>query len=160
MGLEDEDVMEQFSQNDIGDVDNDGASEFLDGWKRPIRFLRWAPGFVPSLGAVTPLQTDDPSTAQPDPFDPRRVFATSGTYPTYAIYPLIYSAGADGIYDILSDFDPALVYRTTNPPSNPYAGTATERIGMPFDLPSDEFGPANGEENWQDNIHNHILYQR
>ncbi|TWT88983.1 hypothetical protein Mal64_24740 [Pseudobythopirellula maris] len=34
-----------FKPADIGDVDGDGAPEFLDGWGNPIRFLRWAPGF-------------------------------------------------------------------------------------------------------------------
>ncbi len=35
----------QFNQNDIGDTDGDGAPEFVDGWGKPIEFLRWAPGY-------------------------------------------------------------------------------------------------------------------
>src|SRR5690606_39906930 len=38
-----------FNENQIGDVDGDGAPEFLDGWGRPINFLRWAPGFESDL---------------------------------------------------------------------------------------------------------------
>ncbi len=34
-----------FKESEIGDTDGDGAPEFLDGWKHPISFLRWAPGF-------------------------------------------------------------------------------------------------------------------
>jgi prepilin-type N-terminal cleavage/methylation domain-containing protein len=34
-----------FPNQDIGDTDDDGAPEFLDGWGRPIRWRRWAPGF-------------------------------------------------------------------------------------------------------------------
>jgi prepilin-type N-terminal cleavage/methylation domain-containing protein len=34
-----------FTEDDIGDIDGDGAPEFLDGWGHPIQFLRWAPGF-------------------------------------------------------------------------------------------------------------------
>lgn len=34
-----------FKQGDQGDTDGDGAPEFLDGWGRPISFVRWAPGF-------------------------------------------------------------------------------------------------------------------
>ena len=38
-------AMEQFSQSEIGDTDHNGYPEFLDGWGKPIFFLRWAPGF-------------------------------------------------------------------------------------------------------------------
>ncbi len=35
-------AMEQFGQDEIGDVDGDGLPEFIDGWGMPISFLRWA----------------------------------------------------------------------------------------------------------------------
>ena len=97
---------EQFHASDIGDVDNDGLPEFVDAWGRPIRFLRWPAGFymdpdnnyngdsnlqfgpkILSGGATNPKY-------QPDPFDPRNILQEC------AVYPLIYSAGPDGIYDI------------------------------------------------------------
>jgi len=34
-----------FHESDIGDTDGDGAPEFLDGWRHPIGFIRWARGF-------------------------------------------------------------------------------------------------------------------
>ena len=37
-------AMEQFRQSEIGMVD--GRPVFVDGWGRPIMFLRWAPGFT------------------------------------------------------------------------------------------------------------------
>lgn len=40
--------MEQFTHAEIGDTDGNGWLEFLDGWGRPIFFLRWAPGFSQS----------------------------------------------------------------------------------------------------------------
>jgi hypothetical protein len=40
-----EEARRQFRTNEIGDTDNDGFPEILDGWGRPIFFLRWAPGF-------------------------------------------------------------------------------------------------------------------
>ncbi len=40
-----EEARRQFRASEIGDSDNDGFPEFLDGWGRPIFFLRWAPGF-------------------------------------------------------------------------------------------------------------------
>ena len=56
-----------FSAQDIGDVDEDGLPEFLDGWGNPIQFLRWAPGFV----VKSSLMSGD-SDADHDPFDPFR----------------------------------------------------------------------------------------
>lgn len=38
-----------FNEQDTGDTDGDGALEFLDGWGRPIEFLRWAPGYESDL---------------------------------------------------------------------------------------------------------------
>ena len=62
-------AMEQFNQSEIGDTDGNGWPEFLDGWGRPIFFLRWAPGFSP----YSDIQTmADPIKHDHDPFDPRR----------------------------------------------------------------------------------------
>lgn len=79
-------AMEQFNQKEIGDYDNDGMPEFLDGWGRPIFWLRWAPGFSP----YSDIQKDDPINHH-DPFDPRRADPSA-----YHLIPLIYSAGANG----------------------------------------------------------------
>lgn len=80
-------IMEQFRNDEIGDIDNDGAAEFLDGWARPIAFMRWPTGFV---APYSPVQVDDPAHRH-DPFDPMRVEADA-----FAMVPLIYSAGPDG----------------------------------------------------------------
>lgn len=94
-GLGEPDVMEQFRADEIGDVDNDKAPEFIDGWGQPIAFIRWPVGFN------SPIQSQDASL-QPDPFDP---FGLSGpiAYPNpstlqrdYAVTPLIVSGGPDG----------------------------------------------------------------
>ena len=45
----DPEAREQFNESEIGDVDEDGCPEFIDGWGRPIMFLRWAPGFRSDL---------------------------------------------------------------------------------------------------------------
>jgi hypothetical protein len=39
-------AMDFFKEDEIDDVDGDGMPEILDGWGRPIMFLRWAPGFT------------------------------------------------------------------------------------------------------------------
>jgi hypothetical protein len=116
IGSEDADVLENFSQSDIGDFDHTGCKEFLDAWGNPIRFLRWAPGFV------SPLQPEAPSPASDvadqrmrDQTDPTGVYGSPQpgsvghggvgriARNTFALYPLIYSAGPDGNYDIVSD---------------------------------------------------------
>ncbi|MEO2049008.1 MAG: prepilin-type N-terminal cleavage/methylation domain-containing protein [Pirellulales bacterium] len=161
-----------FSQQDIGDTDGDGALEFLDGWGRAISFLRWPAGFVSDL---QPLDTAGNRTpdADHDPFDPFRrdqqgVFRPNlNSYPNfikfhitliqdrnndstnplsaYRLFPLIYSSGPDGISDIHS-----------NPPYrvmfDPYVVTPSdEQIGTQVDDASD------GQDNFLDNIHNHLM---
>ena len=78
-------AMEQFSASEIGDTDGNGYPEFLDGWGRPIWFLRWAPGFSP----YSDIQTTDP-TNNHDPFDPQHFDANA-----YKLIPLIYSDGSN-----------------------------------------------------------------
>ncbi|HQI77471.1 MAG TPA: prepilin-type N-terminal cleavage/methylation domain-containing protein, partial [Candidatus Latescibacteria bacterium] len=59
-----EDARRQFRASEIGDTDGDGFPEFLDGWGRPIFFLRWAPAF-------------NDSDFQPDVVDQTDLYATS-----------------------------------------------------------------------------------
>jgi len=84
--------MEQFTQSEIGDTDGNGWLEFLDGWGRPIFFLRWAPGYsqYSDIQVPHPNPTTDDPIGHHDPFDPRR------TEEAYKLIPLIYSAGANG----------------------------------------------------------------
>jgi prepilin-type N-terminal cleavage/methylation domain-containing protein len=77
-------AMDQFNASEIGDTNGNGWMEFLDGWGRPIFFLRWAPGFSP----YSQVQVDDP-TNHHDPFDPRHVDAKA-----YQLFPLIYSGAS------------------------------------------------------------------
>jgi hypothetical protein len=71
-----------FSAQDIGDVDEDGLPEFLDGWGNPIQFLRWAPGFI----AKSSLMSGD-SDADHDPFDPFRRSSPNVLNPLDTSYP-------------------------------------------------------------------------
>jgi hypothetical protein len=48
---EEGDSRDVFKAGDIGDIDADGFPEFLDAWRSPIEFIRWAPGYQ------SPLQT-------------------------------------------------------------------------------------------------------
>ena len=155
---DDLDRINLFSEGEVGDEDGDGKNEFHDAWGNPIRFLRGPMGFVdpnpsdPAWGHLSDLQTAD-SAGSPDPFDPRGV----DTRGTWAIYPLIYSAGPDQTYDI---------YTGTGSSDDPYAGidqthtpmgTTGTQIGAPLDASNAQVAPDNGKLNHHDNIHNHRL---
>ena len=95
----DSSALESFSENEIGDVDGDGMKEILDAWGMPIRWLRWAPGHL------SPFQrrlSEDPE--QDDMFDMAKVgtgYSVVTSRPR-ALYPLIYSAGPDNRFGIIS----------------------------------------------------------
>ena len=95
------DALEGFRPDELGDTDNDRATEFVDAWGRPIVFLSWAPGWLPPLST---LQTDDPDLRH-DPFDPFRVDSQKADRllpdrSGYALVPLIASGGPDEITGI------------------------------------------------------------
>lgn len=89
----------------IGDTDGDGMLEILDGWKRPLGFIRWPVGFAdPNLSIDTSI---------PDDFDLMRTdfgFLSDPAVPAFAnveepwsMRPLIVSAGVDGEFGISFD---------------------------------------------------------
>lgn len=163
-------ALESFRETDIGDVDNDGMPELLDAWGRPIRFLRWAPGFqsdiqpfhannqfVPYSGDLDPAQ-DGSAGPNPDPFDPLKVDPRWSDSVTnndpFLIHPLIYSAGADGEYDVATGIDLSgfTAQQQRQAIDDPYiADTNGRRIGAVGDTNN------NGVIEWRDNIHNHFV---
>ena len=87
-----------FSDSEVAYDPDDGFPQFVDGWGRPIYFILWPAGFFRTDNCETDLQvtvnTNDAKFVH-DPFD------TANIEPgTPALFPLIYSAGPDGIYDI------------------------------------------------------------
>jgi prepilin-type N-terminal cleavage/methylation domain-containing protein len=82
-------AMEQFSQSEIK-VDTDGWPYFVDGWGKPIFFLRWAPGCT----VYSSIQSGD-VTNDHDPFDARRVDGGA-----FHLVPLIYSFGRTGVPNV------------------------------------------------------------
>jgi prepilin-type N-terminal cleavage/methylation domain-containing protein len=207
----DRSALDYFSTDEIADTDGDGMKEILDGWGRPIAFLRWAPGYSQHRGldgawGVASVDddgngtTDDifeagwpgsddvvasPVTTQtriavkhptltsiaaaPDPYDPVRVdprvcqvalsgpfFGLPGTSAntatddnTFALKPLIFSAGIDGLYDV--NTQGGLVYNSTDPPNDPFYADPVSGLqaGMVGDINGD------GYVSWSDNITNH-----
>ena len=74
-----------FTAAEIGEPDGDGLKMFLDGWGKPINFLRWAPGFSDDSN----IQVKDPTlgpNGHHDPFDPRNIDPQG-----YQLFPLIYA---------------------------------------------------------------------
>ena len=103
---------EMFLESEIGDVDGDGAPEFVDGWGMPIRFIRWPVGFIDDprqdssgqarFGHLSDLMPPKVAgTCKPDAvnkhdgLDPFRVDEHA-----FLIYPLVFSGGPDKIIDI------------------------------------------------------------
>jgi len=89
----DPEALEEFRNDETADTDGDGATEFIDGWGKPIIFLRWAPGF---LKPMSPIQEADADTLH-DPLDPMKLDydASDRTKTGYALMPLIVSGGPD-----------------------------------------------------------------
>lgn len=142
MGLEENDILENFNQSDIGtDPKNPSLRCFIDSWGNPIQFLRWAPGFY------SPLQPQ--GSTDRDQTDPTGYYGSPPA--TFALYPLIYSAGPDGYYDILADTQTPLDYSKQNPPNNPFVAVGTSNaIGSP----SYDASNTTGTYGYYDNIHN------
>jgi hypothetical protein len=160
----DKSALDYFDSTEVGDTDGDGMPEILDGWGTPIGFIRWPVGYVESAtfpGSET-MQLVGPRA--PDPFDPSKVDPHWGYMPQpFALYPLIYSAGRDKSYDIVSSLDAGFRYAVPpaagagnpfNLPNDPYfipAGTSLTsqvQIGTPMDVDGD------GYLNFADNITN------
>ena len=157
------DAAEVFRNDELGDIDKDGAPELLDGWGRPIAFIRWPAGYV---SVVQPNN----ATTDPDPLDPMRV---TGTPPNndYGLVPLIYSAGPDEATN-----DPTTSINPENSSSNGYglvtssmvvptgwaatfASTSnpSTRQGSPF---AGSLMTPNDQEAARDNVTNHDLLKK
>jgi prepilin-type N-terminal cleavage/methylation domain-containing protein len=160
-----------FGESSIGDVDGDGAPEFLDGWGHPISFLRSAPGFESDVQLnIHVPDWQNKVAGDHDPFDMYRVDKYA-----FRTMPLIFSAGPDGTYGIYpkymdnpADYNPADTdqvgviwpyhYFAVTPflgrPSlNPFE-LAVEFAGRNRNAPGTSFNDASYAT---DNIHNHLI---
>jgi prepilin-type N-terminal cleavage/methylation domain-containing protein len=187
MGLDDPDVMSQFSDDEIAIDTNDGMRYFVDGWGQPIYFVRWPAGFSSPLQPWNVNPTDPfnnmvtsgkvyPTTY--DPLDPLKTYVPGVGDPFYnpdpavsangqvypPLYPLIFSGGPDRITDIYMNGisgSAEFHYSTTTPPNNPYVLVNNGLFGAPTDL-SSIFTPSgvtsgDGVDNSIDNITNQDL---
>jgi prepilin-type N-terminal cleavage/methylation domain-containing protein len=173
-----------FTEDEIGDVDGDKMPEILDGWGKPINFLRWAPGFVGQ--GISDLQTGDmdPGTDGDSGdggniLDPLKVDelwddGISDNDP-FMLVPLIFSAGPDAEYGIITemevsnpDDDGKHLFRYTEDshpyPNNPFhiQPKLFARFGNRVPInPKSPFHPTNNpyRASSLDNISNHLLGQ-
>jgi hypothetical protein len=157
-------AMEQFGQDEVGDVDGDGLPEFIDGWGMPVSFLRWAPGFNDSdlqaninsawNDATAIQQRQAATTYDHDPYDTQKVDLqkpdetnTSVLVPVgWRLWPLIYSFGPDKKEGLCAG-------EKYNYRGNPYE-TITfggKAVGI---------GTPDGTGQHCDNIHNHRIEQK
>jgi prepilin-type N-terminal cleavage/methylation domain-containing protein len=99
-----------FTESEIGDVDGDQMPEILDSWGKPIEFLRWAPGYIGN--GVSTLQfgdgvigVDGDAGENGNIMDPLKVDPlwtdTKTDKDPFTLVPLVFSAGPDGIYDVM-----------------------------------------------------------
>ncbi len=132
-----------FSDRDVADTDGNGLLEFVDGWGRPICWMRWAPGLESSDRQPTmPL---DPANAEldADPFDPLAV--SNGWF----LVPYVFSAGPDGEYGLIAPTATDVVEM-----NDPFTAALTYWTNGDYDLIP---GYPNGDETYKDNIDNHTL---
>jgi len=102
-------AIEMIPSSNIGDLDNDGVPEILDGWGRPLGFVRWPVGY-----ARPGFDSSPTIPLPPDEFDPFLTdFSQLSPMPTglaaitpmqlqrpRSTRPLIISAGPDGSFGI------------------------------------------------------------
>ncbi len=98
----------------IGDTDGDGLEEILDGWGRPLGFIRWPIGYQDPEGFVNTATADDfdlyntdfaygtPTAGAFSATSPRLAVDvhTGASVNPWALRPLILSAGEDGEFGI------------------------------------------------------------
>jgi prepilin-type N-terminal cleavage/methylation domain-containing protein len=159
-----------FGESTIGDTDGDGAYEFLDGWDRPINFLRWAPGFDSQIqinaNKFLPLPVNaawlTEANSDHDPFDVYRVDP-----PAFRLVPLIFSGGGDETFALHLQKRYAALRGLTRPqlrivpqPNNWPAIFPWAQALDPVSSTRVFLGTDNGEAAATDNIHNHLLGDR
>ena len=149
----DKNALDYFSESEIGDTDGDGQKEILDAWGTPILFMRWPYGFTIENGAAT-TQTSNAAEA-PDPFDPakadHRWRIDDPKLHTFALKPLLVSAGRDRVYDLflMEWWVYQVEYR--NQRNDPYCNHLVPSLGWPsYDVDHDGDDDA-------DNITNHFV---
>jgi prepilin-type N-terminal cleavage/methylation domain-containing protein len=94
----DSSAIDFFFPGEIGDTDNDGMLEILDGFNQPIGFLRWAPGISGPFSDIQKVTAADSPDATDMGAADYRLFDTNPSNDAFNLFPLIMSAGRDGLF--------------------------------------------------------------
>jgi len=109
--------------SNIGDIDVDKMPEILDGWGRPLGFIRWPAGYEDPTGLTNRSVTDDF-----DPFQADFGFSVSGNTTPWSIRPLIVSSGVDQEFGIALSSN-TVVYNTQTWPLDQMDGGTRTHVG-------------------------------
>lgn len=154
-----------FAESSIGDVDGDGAPEFLDGWGHPINFLRWAPGFDSQIELnqntidqmVNGTQTTEAQKQIAKDHDPFDVFRVDNR--AFRLVPLIYSPGRDESSGLNAATDYVTWPKAAGVTVNNNSPYLQPRL-TPYELDPpnlDSYLGTKVDETVTDDIHNHLL---
>ncbi|QDU90177.1 hypothetical protein Pla175_35790 [Pirellulimonas nuda] len=105
-----------FKESEVGDTDGDGAPEFLDGWGKPIAFLRWAPSYQSDvqMNARNFLNDNDWREKAAADHDPLDIFRRDPY--AYRLLPLIVSGGGDEVLGLSAPADADVPWRASLAP--------------------------------------------
>jgi prepilin-type N-terminal cleavage/methylation domain-containing protein len=181
----DPEALENFTASEIGDTDNNGLSEFIDGWGRPIAFLRFAPGFTdtdkqPDIKRIAPtlssrliandfkmieeLRGVTPNGAATNAKDLiinrwQDPFDPDMLGDSWFLYPVVVSAGRDGQFGIVAARNASGNPIRLDPPIS--ASDVPVLLFDPFDSLSIGalVGAPDDTSRHNDNIHNHTNFR-
>ena len=152
-----------FSDKDIADTNGNGLFEFVDGWGRPICWMRWAPGLETSdRQPRCYLDDEEVGPDDADLLDPLGIIqgvidagmsytidgvSTDDYKPGWFLVPYVYSAGSDGKYGLVTPWNCAEYSM-----NDPFTLARKSQTSPP--------GPSPGSPDtleYKDNIDNHTL---
>jgi hypothetical protein len=157
----------------VAGTDDDGngqTDDFWEAWDRTSSPGQWiAGGYGDDMSMITPMKlnpdpTDGTQVENTDSFNPLRIDASQmvTAFPDYprnfSLYPLIFSAGPDELYDI--NVMGNLSYTAISPRNHPYHVPVPPESDpyLPAGVPMDSNG--DGELSFMDNITNHGIETR
>ena len=159
----DPEARSMFSDREVADTDNNGLMEFIDGWGRPIRWMRWAPGLLYSdRQPVCYVDYAEVDPEDADPFDPLNVIWNANAdgvldpdvkSPGWFLVPYVYSAGPDGEYGLVTPE----VFPNINDPFTYSRLNSANTAGSPAPLLDDAGNVVGADSSYKDNIDNHTL---
>lgn len=148
-----------FSEREVADVDGNGLKEFVDGWGKPICWMRWAPSLPrsdrqPSIDSIrSQVGTNGvPDRYDADPFDPLGL--GYGGEVGWFLVPYVFSAGSDGLYGLkMPGMDGDTNWTNVEFVNNPFEGcSASSWAPSGYALVGQEINTS-----YKDNIDNHTL---